>query len=552
MPFQKLSTRGASRHWPACSFVLPLVLTSLLFASGKTPLVLEKTQELFVKDFHLPPGRSLKIGLSTTSFWTQTANGYILRTPNRLYFYSPSLELKNMVSLLNPGAMGSTDLKLVDDTLVYILDMNALSVYDLEGNLLRNSLYASHAIHGYSLAVSEDYVVIAGAEMEPRDSVLYSHPRFLIYDTETNDAPIVYDSLLPKSKLDYLNFTADASGFITANVTAYKDEFIVVSGTDPEIFFFSETGKSEGLIKNIPTEYKSIYNDPKPGNWDFQGFAGIARFNDSLLIVPRHTASPPYWLDIYNLKERSFLMRLEAPAPLIGVSKGQVFLADSATSNFLKISVYRLLPPPDTIFLNDSTAIERFLKTESGSSCSGESGCCSPTKPFEHVQCAPNKLFAVDTVPAGSNRFARVVCNYAFAPDSLFQFCDSKRKNMFVFVSPASNAGYKLLDTLHTYLKDDKTWLLTTVVCYPAPKDLDLYLRDIKGEQILINRCVSVPDSTLALTDLGLPPLALALTEGGSEFLAGYSLEPTFDPLKIERKAGFTLAEFLQRCGITE
>jgi|GEM_PF-2888891 len=563
-------TTSKSRINPALAGLLILLGTFSLLAANNTDLSLEKTQELYVRGFSTPPRYSISRGLSAISNWTQIQDGYLLKTPERLFFFSPSLALTNSVKIGEFGSMGATDLKIVADSLIFILDLGSVTQYDLQGNLLRRWIYSTMDLHGFSIAVSDNNILLGGVDWK-RDGSMYGYHRLFFYDTATAKLPAVYDALFPKSRLDFLNNEKNLNNFISINVAPFKDGFVVVSGTDPEVFLFSPSGELEKVLKKKPEGYASIdkasaYDRQKIGDrsywhewstqWDYQGSYGIAVLDDSLLIVPRHVSASPYWIDVYDLNERKFLSRLEAPAPIIGASAGQLFFADSTTRNFAMISAYRIIPKRDTSTITDSAKIVRLLrestsKESESSACSGETGCCSPTSAFEHVQCAPNKLHVVDTIPAGPDRIARVVCNYALAHDSLFQFCNQK-KNLFVFVSPTSNAGHKLLDTLSTHIEGKDDWLLTTVVCYPVPSDLDFYLRNLKGDQILINRCVSVPDSTLALSDLGLPPLALALSEGGKEVLSGYSLEPYFDPKKVERGEGITFEEFLKECGIIE
>jgi len=274
------------------------------------------------------------------------------------------------------------------------------------------------------------------------------------------------------------------------------------------------------------------------------------------LVVPRHTRSAPHLLDIYHLKERRFVDRLESPKRLIGVSNGNLYFADSIASSSVTISTYRIDHAVDTIVVKDSALVSKILtsvvSSATGDGCSGKSGCCPTGNPFGHVQCSPEKLNVVDTMPAGPGRIARVVCNYALSPDSLFQFCHPKKNNMFVFIAPNDPIGLGLLDSLSSVLTGKRDWFMTTVVCYPAPPDLSLFFLNLQGDQILVNRCVSVPDSTLMLSDANMAPMALALTEKEQEVLSGYSGSPKHDRRKIQANAGISFEEFLKECGIIE
>jgi hypothetical protein len=558
-------SNSKSRILPALTIILALLLS--IFSSleaNKSPLLLEKTQEFLVRDFSSFP---IARGFST---WTPTKSGYMLGTAKRLYFYSPSLELTHSfeISGLEGGNL------FVDDTVIYQLDPTkwAVTQYDLEGNLLRRWVYPSyHFIFRY-LTVLQGKIVIAGKTWGHIEAYNYkdAYPVIRIYDTLTYEPPVEIDRFITQERLDYINDEKKAGDFLSTHLTPFEDGFIAVNAAEPYVFFFTSSGKLQWKIDDIPQGYKGITEAPawsmdnykkNPSytkdwfsQWDYTE-AGITIIQDSLLIVPRNTSNHPVSLDIYNLVERRFLTRLEAPGHVAGASHDQLFFIDTIAKHFAQISAYRLVPGKDTIVISDTATIARLLKPkekESEEVCSGESGCCSPPDPFGHVQCAPEKLDVIDTIPAGKERIARVVCNYALAPDSLFQFCHPKKKTMFIFVAPTSEISNKLLDTLSYHLKGKKDWVLITVVGYPAPPDLSFYLTDLKGDQILINRCVSIPDATLALSDIPQPPIAFAFSEGGKELIGGYSLSPSFDAVKQEKKVGIIFAEFLRECGIAE
>ncbi|NLI97525.1 hypothetical protein GX441_02560 [bacterium] len=286
-------------------------------------------------------------------------------------------------------------------------------------------------------------------------------------------------------------------------------------------------------------------------SWDYTDEHGIAVLGDTLLIVPRRVYGKPYYIDIYDLESKKFVERIEAPGPIIGASNGKLFFADSLTANNAIISVYRFEEKRayGKVTLNQVEDIRKAIDVESESDCSGESGCCGTGDSYAHVQCSPDKLHKVDTIHTEDGKTVRVVCNYALSPDSIFQFCDGARKNMFVFLAPSDPLGLILLDTLASCLKPLNDWTLTCVICYPAPPDLDFLYGNIPSSQILVNRCVSIPDSTLALTDLGEPPAAIALNEGGKTLIAGYSWAPGYDEQKGGDGISFT--EFLEQCAIT-
>lgn len=524
-------------------------------------LALEKTQDFYIRDFSSDSPPTSNKGFYT---WRPVKTGYMLGTSARLYFYTPSLEPSHSFQI---SGLESRNL-FIDDTVIYQLDPTkwALTQYDLDGNVLRRWIYPSYRYKLRFLTVAQGKIVIAGNTWKDIEIKYYTepYPVIRIYDTLTYGPPVEIDRFIKQERLDYINQVKKAGNFLATNLIPFEDGFLAVNAAEPYVFFFSSSGKLQWTIKDIPEGYRGISDAPEwsteeyrkdpaffyewSSHWDNTG-AGITIVQDSLLVVPRSTTNHPVYLDIYNLADRSFLTRLEAPGRVAGASYDRLFFIDTISDNLVKISAWRFIPSKDTVFLSNSVEVAASDGTQD---CSGKSGCCPSTDPFGHVQCAPEKLHVVDTIQFGRNRIARVVCNYALAPDSLFQFCDSEKKTMFVFVAPTHEISNKLLDTLAYYLKGKKDWMLTTVVCYPAPADLSFYIPDLKGDQMLVNRCVSIPDATLALSDIPQPPIALALSEGGREVIGGYSLSPSFDALKQQKNVGIIFPEFLEKCGITK
>ena len=524
-------------------------------------LALEKTQDFYIRDFSSDSPPTSNKGFYT---WRQVKTGYMLGTPTRLYFYTPSLEPSLSFEI---SGLGSSNL-FIDDTIIYYLDPPkwAVTQYDLDGNVLRRWIYPSYHYIFRNLTILKGKIAIAGKTWGHIEAYNYkdAYPVIRIYDTLTCEPPIEIDRFIKQERLDYINQVKKAGDFLATNLIPFEEGFLAVNSAEPYVFFFSSSGKLQWTIKDIPEGYRSISDAPEwsmeeykkdpaffydwSSHWDNTG-AGITIVQDSFLVVPRNTTNHPVYLDIYNLADRSFLTRLEAPGNVAGASHDRLFFIDTISDNLVKISAWRfdngMFPVPNT------DSVEIAVPDES-QSCSGKSGCCSSTDPFGHVQCAPEKLHVVDTIQAGKDRIARVVCNYALAPDSLFQFCHPEKKTMFVFVAPTHEISNKLLDTLSYHLKGKKDWILTTVVCYPAPPDLSFYLPDLKGDQMLVNRCVSIPDATLALSDIPYPPIALALSEGGKEVIGGYALSPSYDALKQQKNVGIIFSEFLEKCGITE
>jgi len=440
----------------------------------------------------------------------------------------------------------------VDDTLVYVLESSEhISQYSQEGILLRRWRHSRH-IEGKNIAVWGSKILISG---ENENNLLDTRPSFLLYDTTGN--LVTYEEFYPDSLLDFLNKEKNASIYISAQATAFSKGFVLTTSIGPEVFILSPAGQLQGIIDDIPPGYKALSQAPRldlqkafrdtvyannwRSSWDFVvGYFGIRVLDDSLLVVPRHNTGNPYYIDIYNLNQQRFVERLKSDAPLAGSSNTQLFFIDTSTQTFDKLSAYRIVSATTTENATDSFVMKKDCP-----------GCGRPLARYEYVK-SPQGIKTVETIPAGHGRLARVFGNNAFEPDSLVQFCHPEKKNMFVFYALTHFAGAQLIDSIYAHIEDRDDWELITVLCYPEPHELSLYFLDLPGDQILINRNVRIPDSTIALSDLGLPPMVLALTESGKQVMSGYSSAPHYDGQKKQKGLGITFEEFLKECGIIE
>jgi len=546
---------GKGRALPALAFFIVLLCTFPQLVADSSAIKLDKTQEFCVRDFYV----SNPHDISGTSTWTPIKSGYLLQTSHRLYFYSHSLTLTNSVRVGELSSSGVMGLVVSDDTLIYVLESGRIDQYDLQGKTLRRWHYPSHRISGHNLAVWKNRIMIAGQRYWFASSD-YTYPRFLLYNVSEDSSYVVTcDSFCSDSLLDVFNKGKRASLEIGASTAAFKEGFALVCNMSHEVFLFSHSGQLEGVIDDSPPGYKglleapafdlqraikdTIYSKEWNSSWDCTGGVGygISILDDSLLVVPRRTVGDPYYIDIYDLKNRRFLERLRSDVPLIGAADGQLFFGDSLSQTFAKISAYRIVSTDKTTETPDS-----LVKS------AGCSVCGKRLSRYEYAECAEGKLNAVDTLPAGNERTARVFSNYVFEPKRLRQFCAMDKKNMFVFISPTGRGGDGvLIDSLSRCLKNNDDWFLTTVVCHPNPEELKLYLLNLPGDQILVNRNVRIPDSTISLSDVPLPPLTLAFTEGGKELISAYSLAPNYDRQKA-RQGGLTFKEFLAECGLIE
>ncbi len=485
--------------------------------------------------------------------WTPIKSGYVLRTPFRVYFYSHELTLTHSVKVGESSSLGVRDLVIADDTLLYLLESGYIDQYDLRGELLHRWRYPSHRIWGQNLAINNTKLIIGGHKYWFASPKII--PEFLLYDLKAADDPITFTEFYPDSLLESLE--EDVDKLLSVSVASFKDGFVVVGNASPQVFIFSHSGQLQEEINDTPPGYKGIFDAPRfdfqravrdriytkewNDSWDYTaGWSRIRVIDDSLLIVPRRI-NRPYYVDIYNLRRKHFVQRLQSDAPLIGASNGRLFFADSLGESFLKISTYQIVAegssfgePPDSVVEDHGCSL-----------------CGRELSRYKYVETPKEKINEVDTIGAGEDRLAFVLGNRSFEPDSLLRFCLSDKKNMFVFISPDGIGGDGvLIDSLSQCLEGKPNWMLTTIVCYSKPEELTLYLLDLPGDQILINQNVAIPDSTMALSDLGLPPIVLAFNEGGKRFIAGYSLAPNYDPGKKQK--GITFEEFLKECGIIE
>lgn len=537
-----INLKGRSQLCPALAAIIALFCVSAPLLADSPKLKLEKKQELLVPPY-------AQRGLAGC---TPTQTGYVLRIPYRLCFFSRDLTLTHTVELKDTTRRGCRSLIVVDDTLIYVLESGGhVSQYNLEGDLLRRWRHSRH-IEGKNIAVLGERIMISGERLYGSWD---ARPAFILYDTIGN--LVTYEGFYPDSVLDFLNKEKTATIHISAQAAAFSKGFVLTTSIGPEVFIFSPTGQLQGVITDTPPGYKALSQAPRfdiqkavqdtayannwRSSWDFVvGYFGIRVLDDSLLIVPRRNTGDPYYIDAYNLNQRSFVDRLESEVPVAGASSSLLFFADTFTQTFTRLSAYRIVPATATEKAPDSVLKKKDCP-----------GCGRPLARYEYVESAEG-INIVDTIPAGHGRLARVFTSHAFEPDSLVRFCHSEKKNMFVFYCLTHFAGELLIDTLYAHLKDKDEWMLITVLCYPEPRELSLYFLDLPGDQILINRNVRIPDSTIALSDLGLPPMALALTEGGKQVISGYSLAPHYDGQKSQKGVGITFEEFLKECGIIE
>lgn len=537
-----INLKGRSRLCPALAAIIALFCVSAPLLADSPKLKLEKKQELLVPPY-------AQRGLAGC---TPTQAGYVLRTPYRLCFFSRDLTLTHSVELKDTTRRGCRSLIVVDDTLIYVLESGGhVSQYSLEGELLRRWRHSWH-IEGKNIAVLGKRIMISG---EKEYGSWDTRPRFLLYDTTGSIA--AYEGFYPDSLLDFLNKEKNATIYISAQAAAFSQGFVLTTSIGPEVFLFSPAGYLQGVITDTPPGYKALSQaprwDPKRAiqdtayqknwrsSWDFVvGYFGIRVLDDSLLVVPRHNAGNPYYIDVYNLNQRTFVDRLESEVPVAGASSSLLFFADTFTQTFARLSAYRIVSAKATENAPDSFVMKKDCP-----------GCGRPLARYEYVESAEG-MNIVDTIPAGHGRLARVFTSHAFEPDSLVRFCHPEKKNMFVFYCLTHFAGELLIDSIYSNIKTQDDWELITVLCYPEPRELSLYFLDLPGDQILINRNVRIPDSTIALSDLGLPPMALALTEGGKQVISGYSLAPSYDGQKSQKGVGITFEEFLKECGIIE
>lgn len=531
---------------PRCIyFVFVLVLTPFLIAS----ISIKKTQELYLGGLHIPVS---KIIINASTF-VPIKSGYVLRTPYRLYFYSHELNLIKTIEVGESNPFGVFDLTEGDDTLLYTLELGCVAQYNSEGVLLRKWRYPIHRIDAQNLTKYDHRLIIAGQKYRFESEKRL--PELLIFDLEENDPPNEYTDFYSDTLIK--NLDKDNDIHLSADVVSYKDGFVAVASATSMIFGFSYDGRLLWVIDENPPGYKGLldvegfdleksceseeYDIKWEASWDyFSGWSGIRVIEDSLLVVPRRN-SKPYYIDLYNLKRKHFITRLQSDIPIIGVSRdGNFYFADSISESFLKIAVCRIVDGQD----QESDLIEDdpVCKT-----------CGRPLSKYEYAETPKEKIGVVDSVNAGRGRIAYVHAWHDFEPYMLRQFCSPDKKNIIVFISPDGVGGDGvLIDSLSKCLEDKRDWSLTTVVCYQNPEELGLYLSSMPGNQIIINRNVAIPDSTLALSDLELPPIALAFDEGGKKFIAGYSLAPNYDQQKKLNGKGISFSEFLQRCGITE
>lgn len=505
-------------------------------------LRLEKTHELHVRGFYISnPNR-----ITGISSWTSIESGYILKTPFNLYIYSHDLTLIKKIPVGELSERGVLDIAVSNDTLLYVLESRAIDLYNLSGVRLNRWRYPASHIAAQNLTVHNNRLILGGQRYwfaSPKRL-----PEFLLYDFEAEDDPIAFTKFYPDSLLNPLD--DDVDKLLSVSVTDFEEGFVAVGNLTPQVFIFSHSGKLKEVITDTPPGHRGLldapefdfrrvvqdanYNKEWNDSWDYtSGWFGIRVIDDSLLLVPRRLTRP-YCIDIYNLQERHFVQRVETDAPLIGAGNGRLFFADSLNESFLKISAYRIV-------WGASNELPDSVKREEGCTfCGRELGR------YEYIE-TPN--MDVDTVTVGNDRIAIVLNNGSFKPDSLVQFCAKDKKNMFVFMSPEGLGGDEvLIDSLSRCLYGRTDWMLTTIVCFPKPEELSLYLLDLPGDQIFINRNVAIPDSTIELSDLGLPPIALAFSEGGNDFIAGYSLAPNYVSQKNGR--GITFEEFLRKCEI--
>lgn len=532
---------GKSRLFPVLAAAIFLICTSSNLQSDTLELKLELKQELVF------PRVYNHLGLSGC---TSTKDGYVLRSRYRLYFFSHDMTLTHITELDDTTNAGSQYLSVVEDTLIYVLGSDGcVSLYNLKGEQLQRWRY-SRGIKGKNIAVLGGTIAISGERYEAGNP----RPAFILYDTTRS--MVASEDLYLDSLIDYLNIEKKADMYISAQVAAFKAGFAVTTSIGPEVFIFSQSGHEAGIIRDMPPGYKALsqappfdiekahndtsYSKDWDSSWDFVvGYNGIRVLDDSFLVVPRREKGNPYYIDIYNLNQRRFVERLESNKPLVGASSSLLFFSDTLTPAFAKFSAYRIVHATA-----DENATDSFLVARKG--CGG---CDRPLTRYEFVE-SPEGINAVDSISAGNGRVACVFSMHAFEPDSLKRFCNPAKKNMFIFYCPTHFAGELLTDTLYACLKDKEDWALTIVLCYSEPLELSLYSLDLPGDQILVNRNVAIPDATLELSDVGLPPIAVALSEGGEQVIAGYSLGPRYDGQKKQMNAGITFDEFLDKCGI--
>lgn len=513
---------------------MPTLGLVLLLISGDARQVyaksisLEKIQELYVRGFYYPTG-TIYQGITT---WTETPIGYVLRTPARLYFYSRSLDLIRSVRMGEDDPYGAVCATLVAESLLYVLQAQRISIFDIQGKISRELLYPPDMMRGTSLAVLGNRIGVAGHYYSI--STDKPVPRLCIYDTALEREPFFYDDFYPDSTLSHLSRLKNK--IIPSVMCAKSGDYIaLVSTFGPEIFLFTPDGKVQAVIVETSSSYKGAFETHPDSMWDYVNpYYGIAVLDDSLLAVPRKTRFMPYYLDIYNLKARKFVERIECNTPIIGASSGKLFFADSLTEDYARISVYKIISAGSVNSTPDSFKDVSVCKK-----------CGQPIGKYEYVKSSDN----IKTIDAGRQRTALVLPFSSFDPDSLRNFCSKTKKNMFVFAAPDVMGGV-LIDTISRSIRGRQDWHLITVVCSSEPEKLGLYVSGLYGD-ILINKNAAIPDSTMALSDMGLPPMAIAFSKGGKEFIAGYSLTPNYDKEKKEY-SGLTYAEFLQRCGITE
>ena len=206
------------------------------------------------------------------------------------------------------------------------------------------------------------------------------------------------------------------------------------------------------------------------------------------------------------------------------------------TEDFAKISVYKIVPADSKNTIPDSLKDVAVCKQ-----------CGKPISTYEYVSCPDT----VKTVPAGRQRVAFVLPSSSFEPNNLRKFCSRTQKNMFVFAATDPMGGV-LIDTVSRSVKGRQDWHLVIIICSSEPLKLGLYLSGLDGDKLMVNKNGAIPASTMALSDLGLPPIVIAFDKGGKEFIVGYSLTPNYDEEKKTKFSALTFGDFLEKCGITE
>lgn len=542
----------ASRSLPARNVTVVFFLSILIiFPVRLFAIDIEKIQELYVRNFYNHSPENF-IGMFV---WSTTKSGYVLKTASCLYFYSDAMELLRKVDVDQIDQFGAIDLFVEDDTSFYILESNSIKLYNSSGIMLRKLRYSASSLSAQNLAVNGNRISLGGQKYWFASD--NNTPTVILYDLDSSTPSITTINPYPDEAL--LSLDSNLNILLSPSVTSFKDGFVVAGNATQQIVAFSFSGRKKWEINDTPPGYRGLKDapalDPKKAyedevytrkwesSWDYAtGWTGIRVLSDSLLIVPRRIYKP-FYVDLYNLNQRRFLKRLQSDSRLVGASNGCLFFVDSVSDAFMKISVYRIVES-----VNSGTA-------KSNASCENQDcpTCGKAVGKYPYVETPQGKSWLNDTINAGNNRPVLVLGYESFEPDSLLRFCDKNKKNMFVFVSPDELGGDGvLLDTLSRCIKGRDDWKLTVIVCCSKPEELVLYILNLPGQQVLVNRNEAIPDSTMNLSDIQLPPMALAFDTGGTKFIAGYSLAPYYDEQKIRSGKGITFENFMRKCGIIE